>query len=159
MTPAFKTIDLASDFDTCFAFRKDSYFVSFGTYDGFEVDMSNYKERMAERISYLPHGNCHLWHEGEIIGQTEMKFVDDADIGYVSLLYLKPEFRNQGLGKLLQQRAVEVFSTLGKKSIQLSVSCTNLPALAFYTKHGWENIGARPDKDNVYLMRFPLTKG
>lgn len=152
----FKTIDLTRNLDDCLRFRRDSYIVSFGGDEGFEASMTNYVQRMRERIAYLPRGNCHLWEEGRIIGQTEMKFVEDPDVGYVSLLYLESAYRGQGYGKMLHQRAVEVFSALGKKHMKLSVSQSNQRALAFYFKHGWKSLGPRPGKEHVELMSFEL---
>ncbi len=152
----FDVINLDKDIETCLEFRKDSYFISFGTYDGFESEMSSYKDRMADRIAYLPQGNCHLWHQGKIIGQTEMKFVADPNIEYVSLLYLVSEYRAQGIGALLQMHAIKVFSALGRGVLQLSVSNTNKQALAFYAKHGWSNLGPRPGKEEMFLMRYAL---
>ena len=156
MQHRFKTIDIERDFETCIKFRRDSYFVSFGTYSGFESEMRTYKNRMIDRIDHLPQGNCHLWSKNKIIGQTEMKLVDDLNVGYVNLLYLIPEYRAQGFGELLHKQAVKVFSELDKKTLHLSVSNSNKQALSFYSKHGWSNLGPRPDKDQVFLMSYVL---
>ena len=152
----FETINIQRDLETCIQFRRDSYFVSFGTYSGFEADMHSYSERMQDRLKLLPHGNCHLWIKDEIIGQTEMKLVDSPNIGYVSLLYIIPEFRGQGFGEVLLRHAVEVFSKLNKSELQLSVSNSNQQALSFYNKHGWQNLGARPGKEQMLLMSYAL---
>ena len=152
----FETIDMERNFETCIKFRRDSYFVSFGTYSGFESEMCSYEERMNDRLKYLPQGNCHLWSQDKIIGQTEMKLTDNPNVGYVSLLYLTPAFRAQGFGELLHRHAVEVFSKLGKSELQLSVSNSNLHALSFYNKHGWQNLGPRPGKEQVFLMSYAL---
>lgn len=152
----FDVIDLEKNFSTCWKFRRDSYYVSFGSYDGFEADMVSYEDRMKTRIGSLPEGNCHLWFQDEIIGQTEMKLVEDAMVGYVSFLYLVPEFRNMGLGALLQNRAVGVFSALGKNILKLSVSSTNESALSFYEKHGWRKLGPRRGKEHMSMMSYAL---
>jgi len=83
MQHRFKTIDIERDLETCIKFRRDSYFVSFGTYSGFELEMRTYKDRMIDKVDHLPQGNCHLWRKTKIIGQTEMKLVDDLNVGYV----------------------------------------------------------------------------
>jgi len=94
--------------------------------------------------------------QDKIIGQTEMKLVSDTDVGYVSLLYLAPEYRGKGLGELLHNHAVKVFSALGKSTIQLSVSKSNRQAISFYAKHGWRNLGPRPEKEQMFLMNYDL---
>lgn len=152
----FETIDMKTHSEICFEFRKDSYFLSFESYAGFEAEMRNYNDRMQHRIRLLPQGNCHLWLDDQIIGQTEMKLIEETDVGYVSFLYLTPEYRNQGLGKLLHQHAVEVFSGLGKSTLQLSVSRSNKHALSFYEKHGWVNSGPRAGKEHMFLMTYAL---
>jgi len=152
----FEVINLERDFETCTRFRRDSYFISFGSYSEFESESNSYKDRMTERLGYLPQGNCHLWFQDRIIGQTEMKLVADADVGYISLLYLVPEQRGKGLGELLHKHAIKVFSALGKSTIQLSVSKSNRQALSFYAKHGWRNLGPRPDKETMFLMSCDL---
>ena len=151
-----RTVDLDKHFETCMEFRRDSYFTSFGTHSGFEPEMRNYRERMENRIYLLPEGNCHLWHDHRIIGQCEMKLIEASDVGYISLFYLIPEYRHQGIGRLLHEHAIKVFTELGKRSLQLSVSMSNFQALTFYKKHGWHNSGLHPSKKNRFLMAYPL---
>ena len=154
MSYKFKTIDLNRDLETCIKFRRDSYYVSFGTHYGFDSEMQDYESRMQERISYLPQGNCHLWCNNLIIAQIEMKLFDNSKIGYVSLMYVHPDFRGKSLGTLLQKRAISVFSNISKTSMQLSVSNTNIIAQSFYKKHGWISLGPRPNKEKMLLMSY-----
>ena len=156
MQHRFEVVNLERNFETCIKFRRDTYLVSFGSYSEFESEEDSYKERMTERLNYLPEGNCHLLVQDKIIGQTEMKLLPDTEIGYVSLLYLAPEYRGKGLGELLHKHAIKVFSALEKSTIQLSVSKSNRQALAFYAKHGWRNLGPRPDKKQMFLMSYAL---
>ena len=156
MSYQFRRINLERDLETCIAFRRDSYTLSFGSLDGFESDMLNYESRMRAREQDVPEGNCHLWLAGRIVGQTEMKLVDDPDVGYVSLFYLAKEFRSQGLGNLLHDRAVETFAALDKSTLWLSVSRTNQHANRFYEKQGWTSRGPRPGKESVERMSFAL---
>ena len=118
--------------------------------------MQNYEKHTQHRFKRLPQGNCQLWFDDKIIDQSEMKTVDDANVGYVSLLYLIPEYRDQGVGKLLHRHAVEVFSELGKSSLQLNVSNSNKQPLSFYTNQGWVNLGPRPGKEHMFLMTYAL---
>lgn len=152
----FKTINLTQDLETCIQFRRESYLISFGNLEQFEQDMKTYVERMEHRISYFPQGNCHLWLDGEIIGQTEMKFVEDPVVGYVSFFYLMPSVRGKGYGAALHARAVEEFSAIGRQVLQLSVSPSNSRALAFYAKMGWKNMGPRPGKEHMRLLAYSL---
>ena len=154
----FSPIDLARREDVCIAFRRDSYVLSFGTFDGVESQMGpdnqTYLKHLRRFISQVPEGNTHVWLNGEIIGQTEMSLVKDPTIGYVNLFYLVKACRKQGLGAQLHTYACNLFRAKGKSQLNLSVSPTNLPAHAFYEKHGWTSLGPRPNGANVILMAY-----
>ena len=153
-------IDLERHLATCIAFRRDMYVASFGSHEGLEEEMgegdARYVEQLTARIAELPEGNMHLWEGDRIVGQTEMRFDDEAGVGYVSLFYLAPECRGQGLGRLLHEHAVKVFAARGMRAVRLSVSTRNTPAIAFYRKLGWSGAGTRPHKMPMQLMEYRL---
>jgi RimJ/RimL family protein N-acetyltransferase len=153
-------IDLARDSATCIAFRRDSFFESFGTHEGCDAEMGAdgaiYLEKLARRMSEVPEGNSHLWHGDTIIGQTEMRIADDPGMGYVNLFYLLPEWRKKGLARVLHDHAVAVFAARGLRGIRLSVSRTNDNALRFYRRLGWKRVGFRPNKETVDIMELAL---
>lgn len=66
------------------------------------------------KVGDLPGCVVHVWQGEDIVGQIEMGRVSsDLGIGYVSLFYLVPERRGQGLGALLEAYAWEYLSRLG----------------------------------------------
>jgi ribosomal protein S18 acetylase RimI-like enzyme len=153
-------IELPRDGESCIAFRRDSYFESFGTREGMDAEMGAdggfYLEKLRARMAEIPEGNCHLWHGDRIIGQTEMRTSEDPKMGYVNLFYLVPEWRQRGLGRLLHDHAVEVFTARGKRGLRLSVSRSNARAIAFYRRLGWKRVGMRPNKETMDILEFPL---
>ena len=153
-------IDIARDAQACIAFRRDSYFESFGTREGMDAEMGAdgafYLEKLSARMAEVPEGNCHLWHDGRIIGQTEMRNSEDPRIGYVNLFYLVPEWRHRGLGRVLHDHAMAVFSARGKRGLRLSVSRTNAAAIAFYRRLGWRRVGQRPNKETMDILELAL---
>lgn len=153
-------IEVARDLDTCIAFRRDMYVASFGSRDGLEEEMgednARYVEQLKAKIAEVPEGNVHLWEDARIVGQAEMRFDDEPGVGYVSLFYLSPECRGQGLGRLLHDHAVKVFAARGMRALRLSVSARNAPAIAFYRKLGWVSLGPRPHKLPMELMEYRL---
>ena len=155
-----KPIDLVRDGATCVAIRRDSFFESFGTHEGVDTEMGAdgglYLEKLAQRMTQVPEGNSHLWHEGRIIGQTEMRLSDEPGAGYVNLFYLVPEWRHRGLGRLLHDHAVAVFGARGLGSIRLSVSGTNDAAIRFYRRLGWRRVGFRPNKETMEVLELKL---
>jgi ribosomal protein S18 acetylase RimI-like enzyme len=82
-----------------------------------------------------------------------MRIQAEPRIGYVNLFYLIPEMRGSGAGAALHEYALTIFAKHGVERMQLSVSPTNLRAIAFYRKHGWRDLGPRPGYENrVNLM-------
>lgn len=153
-------IDLARDLATCIQFRRDMYVASFGSRDGLDEEMgegdATYVAQLRARVEQFPEGNMHLWEGDRIVGQTEMRLDEEPGVGYVSLFYLAPEHRGQGVGKLLHDHAVKVFGARGMERMRLSVSTRNAPAIAFYRKLGWADAGPRPHKLPMELMELRL---
>jgi ribosomal protein S18 acetylase RimI-like enzyme len=157
----FSPIDLGRDFPTCVDFRRDAYVATFGTSEGMDAELGAdnavYLAQLRHRIGELPEGNAHLWDGERIVGQAEMRLVeDDPSLGYVNLFYILPELRGRGLGGLLQRHAVRVFSRLGKRAIRLSVNARNARALAFYRKLGWREVGSRAHREAMQVLELAL---
>lgn len=149
------------DSDTCVRFRSEMYVASFGSGEGLEEEMGPDNEKyladLRAKIAQVPEGNVHLWHGEEIVGQLEMRLVEhEPHIGYVSLIYVPPERRGQGLGRRLHEHAVQVARHRDKRALRLSVSFTNVPAIMFYRRLGWEMVGSRPNKEPMAIMEFML---
>jgi aminoglycoside 6'-N-acetyltransferase len=152
-------INLGQDAELCAAFRREMYASSFGSYEGVEEEMGDdnalYLEQLRARIAQLPEGNIHLWRGDRIVGQAEMRLLDEEpEAGYVSLFYVAADCRGEGLGRVLHEHAVDVFRRRGKKVIRLSVSISNAPAIAFYRKLGWTAVGTRPNKEPMAIMEY-----
>lgn len=151
----FKPIDFDAHGHVCIAFRRDSFVCSFG-WDGFlaaDGDQGeSYLERLRSRSLLFPDGHVHVWGSGEIVGQIEMRVLDDPRRGHVSLFYLTEQARGSGAGDELQRYVMQFMRSQGVGTAQLNVSPTNARALRYYRKHGWKDCGLRPGRDDVYLM-------
>jgi GNAT superfamily N-acetyltransferase len=153
----FKPINLDQYQDLCIRFRADSFVCSFGSVEQFYQADGNGAERylkwLKQRIAEIPNSCVHLWEGERIIGQIEMgRWKQDANVGYINLFYLIPEFRGQGLGQHLDQSAAHFFKHLGCQSARLSVSPANRGAMCFYLKHGWVDLGQREDAPEVHYL-------
>lgn len=151
-------IDLARHLETCRAFHRDMLVASFGGVEGFEADLGPaYEAQLRERCARMPEGNAHLWHGEEIVGQTEMRLLDDEPgTGYVNLFYLVPQARGLGLGRVLHQHAAAVLTARGMRLMRLSVSVRNEAAIAFYQRLGWRAVGMRPNREPMHVMEYRL---
>ncbi|MBJ7537423.1 GNAT family N-acetyltransferase [Marinomonas transparens] len=141
----FKRINVEDDFQTCVDFRRDSYFCSFDTYEGFEASIVGYQDNLFLKVGNPDYFYFHLWAQGKIIGQLEFRaFSELADTGYVNLIYLISEYRGSGLAAQLQQFIAEQLMEKGCKGALLSVSRTNRRALNHYQGWGWQYFSANP---------------
>lgn len=153
----FKPINLDFHVDYCIRFREDSFVVSFGdTKKFYEEDgrgAERYIEWLKAKIAKDPGLAVHFFLDDQIVGQIELGYLkDDPTCGYVNLYYLTPEVRGKGLGKSLDEYVVNYFKSRKIERLRLSVSPTNLPAITFYKKMGWRDLGPRQDHPEVHYM-------
>ena len=135
----FRTMDSDRDREHFVRFRNDAAQVSFGHPEGFDVE--DYTALIAERVQEFPDGYVMVEDDGELIGQIEMhpRDFEGRTIGFLSLIYLIPERRGQGLGQHLIHYIEETFQHVGVDEYHLRVSPTN-PAVRFYQKNGFVKI-------------------
>ncbi len=80
-----------------------------------------------------------------------------AGIGWISLLYLKEDYRLKGYGAQLLGRAIMKYRKMGRKAIRLHVAADNKVALAFYQKHGFKHLSSENNGlGELMLMERPL---
>lgn len=145
----------ATHLSHCLPFRRDAWRISFGQLDTFdEQDTLAWLARLQE-LGRLHH----LWHEDEIIGQLELSPAlvrpDGVQEGYLYLLYLCPPWRGLGAGRWLHDQALARIRAAGSQRAGLRVSPSNLPAVAFYHRLGWQPVGL-PDARGQ-LLTLPLS--
>ncbi|MHA2713079.1 N-acetyltransferase family protein [Vibrio owensii] len=155
----FIPVDLSRHLDLCVAFRKDAYEVSFGHQDGFDIqEITSWFQSI---VNDNEAGFFHVIKDGQIIGQLECRHpvLDDEGLqfGYINLFYLKPEFRNQGLGKQLQDFLLKRFVDGGCAYARLRYIPGNDAGERFYRKHGWYPVGEPSGRGQ--LMQIDLLRG
>ena len=67
-----------------------------------------------------------------------------AGYGWISLLYLAPEYRGIGCGIQLLGRAIVHYEALGRRALRLHVADDNAAALAFYRRYGFDELSSEP---------------
>lgn len=76
-----------------------------------------------------------------------------ANYGWISLLYLAPEYRGKGLGIQALARAIKEYRRLGRNALRLHVSEDNAAALAFYERWGFKRLSSEPGSGaRLWLM-------
>ncbi|YCO04936.1 GNAT family N-acetyltransferase [Vibrio sp. VNB-15] len=155
----FVPVDLSLHLDLCIAFRRDAYEVSFGHQNGFDTqEITFWFASIAEDPEA---GFFHVIKDGEIIGQLECRHpvLDEEGLrfGYINLVYLLPKFRNQGLGKQLQDFLLKRFADDGCTYARLRYIPGNHAGERFYRKQGWYPVGKPGERGQ--LMQKDLLRG
>lgn len=148
---SFPPVDPVRDAELCATFCTDAFVCSLGSADRF--DPERYRRELPEKLARFS-GSFVLVYLGEtVIGMVELsRWKHDASVGYVNQFYLMPEYRGQGLGAQLERYAEGIFRRLGIRTLRLSVSPINQRAMAFYRRHGWRDLGVRPDRPEVHYF-------
>lgn len=80
-----------------------------------------------------------------------------AGYGWISFLYLKPEFRGKGYGIQALARAIMLYKQLDRRSVRLTVAASNTAAVRFYEKYGFRILSSEPGAEGpLYLMEKSL---
>ena len=80
---------------------------------------------------------------------------EEENIGWISLLYLNPEYRGRGCGIQALARAIVYYKNLGRQAIRLNVNPMNETAINFYKKYGFKVIDEQRD---LLLLEKSLNK-
>lgn len=148
--------------ETCVRLFRDMYAASFNGTAGLEELMGPgnraYLEQLRARIAQFPEGNAHLWRDGEIVGQLEMRLLEDEpEVAYLSVIHVVAEHRGRGLGRKLHDYAMEQARLRGRRLMRLSVSRGNAAATRFYRRSGWVVVGARESRGQpLTVMETPV---
>jgi len=95
---------------------------------------------------YLNRPGCHAllaMRSSEVLGLLSYSFrpglYHAADSCLVDELIVQPAERNRGVGTLLLNEVIRLARQRGCAEVSLSVMKSNLAALRFYRRHGFEN--------------------
>lgn len=100
--------------------------------------------------------------DGIVQGYVGMMYV--LDEGYISNVAVSSRFRRQGVADSLIGRLKELCAEHELSFVTLEVRASNEPAIALYTKHGFEPVGRRKNyydapKEDAILMTYYLNRG
>ena len=114
--------------------------------------------------AYLEHAACHyladresvlrFFDEDTPVGVLDMDVLRGKEdgIGWISLLYLCPDYREKGYGVQLLARAIKKYANMGRTCLRLNVAESNAAARAFYKKWGFEEIGEEKGNLGTLLL-------
>ena len=140
----FQPLPLPQEQEQYLAARRDSWMAGCGTMDGFDADTFL---RTAEKNSTHDQNSVvAAVLKDTTVGLLQMDWERDAELrtGWVSFLYLTPEFRSKGLGVQLLGHAVCTYRVMGRQFLRLSCPLEHERAKKFYYAHGFRKIGEEP---------------
>jgi len=108
-------------------------------FQGFESELSTLPGEYAE-----PRGTILLAHSpaGEPWGVVALRPLDDDGACEMKRMYVRPEARGQGLGRILGEAIVQAARERGYRSMRLDTIDTMAAAIALYRSLGFREIGA-----------------
>ena len=156
-TLVFRPLGLPDDGVLAVQFSEDAFVCSFGSAERFWAeagrDGRRWIERLAEKLQQDPRNAVNAWLGDSLVGQVVLGSSEtQPSSGHVNLYYLVPRWRGRGLAQQLDAYAVAVLREQGYRLATLNVSPTNLRALRFYLRCGWNELGSRPDAPFVHAM-------
>ena len=130
-------LDPAQDRSFYTACYRDAWLASHGDLTGYFADP--YFEAAKRHHRADPGAVLRILDGDEPIGLVDMDTRRGAAEGYgwLSLIYLKPEYRNRGCGAQLLARALLRYRDLGRSALRLHVAEDNALALSFYRREGF----------------------
>ncbi len=104
----------------------------------------NLDKAMDVSMDYLKSGFMHVLFTKDfanIMGFIKLNFSSkkNPDSVFVQLLYVKPEYRRQGIATELLEYAENLGIDKGKDKMEIGVFRKNIPALNAYLKYGFED--------------------
>lgn len=107
---------------------------------------NNQEEMIASYQNSLEHGAYFLVArtEDDLIGwvlvDRSLDWFTHKEIGWISDVYVKKEFRNQGVARVLMEQSLEEFKHLGYDDVRLNVFTFNEKAIRLYEKLGFKDV-------------------
>lgn len=104
-------------------------------YQGFTAELD------ALPAPYVPPGGALLIaHAGSDVAGCVGLRPSDATTGEMKRLYVRPAYRNVGLGKRLVEAVIQAAGRAGYRELRLDTLCSMLPAQALYRRLGFVEI-------------------
>lgn len=145
-------IDLKYDDDfycDCYA---GTWIASHGDLEGFSAPA--YLHSAQEHCKSDPDSVLVIYDGDKPVGLIDMDVRRGAadGIGWISLIYLRPDYRGQGYGIQVLARAIKKYSALGRRELRLHVAQDNAAAIKFYTEYGFEPLGEQRGAVGMQLL-------
>ena len=153
-----ESLDPAREPDFYTACYADAWRSAHGDLEGYSAPV--YLHSAQEHYRADPESVLRMLVGDEPIGLVDMDTRRGrwAGYGWLSLLYLKPEYRHQGYGIQVLARVYRKYQKLGRRSLRLNVAASNTAARAFYEREGFTVLGREGGADGLLLLEKSLRR-
>ncbi len=138
---------------------RDAWLAAHGNLDGYRSDP--YWAAACEHLRTDPDAVLRILDGDLPVGLVDLdpQRGREDGCGWLSLLYLRPEYRDKGYGIQALARAIVHFRSRGRKGLRLMVAEENAAALRFYEREGFREIGREAGlQGDLLLMERSLTE-
>lgn len=135
-----------------------SLFMAYAEWLGIDLGFQHFKEELQEleKMYGAPSGGIILCKEQtNFIGCVAIRQLDN-DIAELKRMYVQPVNHQQGIGKALLEKAIELAVQYGYKKIRLDTLNQMTPAMNLYKKYGFKEIPAYYHNPNATAVYFEL---
>lgn len=155
----FRAMDLSRESDAKFylAARQDAWETVHGSLRGFGGP--GFLDEAREQLQWDRHALQQVMLRGRGIGLLQLDILQGAGdgVGHIPFLYLRPDYRRQGIGPQLLGQAVSVYQPMGRRRLRLLCDPANEPAQRFYRRYGFVKKGQAPGAlGPLDLLEMPL---
>ncbi len=136
-------------YEICYA---DAWHAAHGNLDHFHGE--TYFDAAKRHCAVNNRAVLRLFHGEEPVGLVDLDPERGATdgAGWISLLYLKEDYRNRGYGIQLLARAIFFYKDLCRDRLRLQVAESNRMACAFYNKEKFQTIGEEKSPTGKLLL-------
>lgn len=154
-----EVLDPDRDREEYCAYYRDAWLAAHGNLRGFSPEP--YWQAARSHMRQDPGAVLRLLDGDTSVGLVDMdpRRAANEGCGWLSLLYLKPEYRGKGYGIQALGRAIVHFLHKGRQGLRLVVAEENAAARAFYKREGFRQIGLEEGfSGKLLLLQRPLTE-
>ena len=154
-----EVLDPSADWTYYEACYSDAWSSAHGSLHGYNPD--TYLSAALRHHAKQPGSVMRICHHEESVGLVDLDPERGAadGAGWISLLYLKESYRNQGYGIQVLARPIFFYKDLGRHSLRLQVAEENAIACTFYRREGFRVLReerGQTGKGKLLLMERPL---
>jgi len=130
-------------------FQREVYETNFPGFVATPQFLRDYSQQLRTALDSPAEGMFVLQDGRETVGFLWLSLIStmiDPCIGYIKNIYVVPELRGEGYGKLLLQFAEDWCASQGVSRVSLDASCCNERAIGLYEKWGFKTSRVRMEK-------------